>query len=74
MSKCDQCGAVLGSKFIGPPVPIVMAHRRFDLCIGCAVSIAEALCLQVRTNHIARPPVVQRIDPDLRYLMRGTEK
>ena len=58
MSSCSQCGAVLGSKVIGPGVQITVSHRRFELCRGCGASMAMSICLQIRATSV----VTQRVD------------
>jgi len=71
MNKCSQCRAVLGSKFVGPAIRIVVAHDRLTLCPGCAVSLAESLYAQVRNTQGAAMTVQQRMDPNLTDLARG---
>jgi hypothetical protein len=75
MSKCQQCSAILGSKCIGPPIKITVAHRHFVLCPGCAVSLAENLYGQVKATRRAPLVVAERmeLEPDLRWLTRGMD-
>jgi hypothetical protein len=71
MSKCSQCGAVLGSICIGPALTITVGHRHIELCRGCGVSMAVSICMQIKAHS---KPVIRDIapdDPDLRELMKG---
>ena len=73
MSRCDQCQAILGSKIIGPGIPLLVAHRSIELCRGCAVSIAMAICLNIRKTSVVQQRTIQQgmDDSDWRELARG---